>query len=287
LNEEHFAKLTRRLGGALSVVARIGSGGMGTVYRAEVRERLPGVEPGETVAVKVLHPHLVSTAAFLDRFRREWTLGRRVVHPNVVRTFAGGEVPRTLIAYLVMEHVEGETLRVRLDREGRYPEATCLAIARSLLEGLTAIHDEGIVHRDLHPGNVIVTGKEVVRIMDLGASLDLDAAVRLSLTGQFVGSVLYAAPEQLERDTPPLDGRADLYALGLVLHELATGRHPYQHDDPRERLRRRFASEPAVSSDLTRETSPVCAAIVERLLARDREARFSSAAEVLAALPSA
>ena len=207
---------TERLG-PYRVLRSLGSGAMGTVYLAEGEE-------GERVALKVVHPHLLERRGFFRRFEREAEAGKRVDHPNVVRTHrtelqvVGG----TPYCFLVMEYVEGRTLRALLEDLGTVPEALVREIARQAAEGLQAIHEAGVVHRDVKPENVLITDDHRVRIMDLGVARIQDASVGLTKEGQFAGSLLYAAPEQLKKGT--VGPAADLYALGVVLHELATGR---------------------------------------------------------------
>jgi serine/threonine-protein kinase len=205
--------------GPYTIEAELGSGGMGTVYRAQ--------GPDGVVALKVLHPHLLASAEARERFRREAEIGRRVVHANVVRALDLGSVVVHGVThhYLVMEHVEGQTLRALLAELGRVPEELCRHVGRAVARGLAAIHAAGVAHRDLKPANVLITADHVVKVMDLGVARLLDEAIRLTQTGAFLGSVMYAAPEQLRG--VPSGPAADFYSLGLVLFELATGRHPF------------------------------------------------------------
>jgi tetratricopeptide (TPR) repeat protein len=194
---------------------------MGTVYRAD--------GPHGPVAVKVLHRHLLQAPGAFKRFLREAEIGRRVRHPNVVRTLEvdaadlGGET----VHYLVMDYVEGQTLRQLLDELGTVPEELCRHITASIADALEAIHGLGAIHRDLKPENVLVTPDHTVQVMDLGVAFLADEAMRLSQTGHFLGSVLYAAPEQWEM-SPEFDARCDLFSVGVMLYELATGRHPFR-----------------------------------------------------------
>jgi serine/threonine-protein kinase len=196
----------------------LGSGGMGKVYAATLTREAAGMSPGTTVALKVVHPHLLETEGFFKRFLREADIGKSVRHDNVVRTLdcdqlvSGGQ-PN---AYLVMELVEGQTL-ADLQRElDRVPEELCRHVAREICKGLAAIHDAGVVHRDLKPENVLITPDHVVKVMDLGVARLADEALRLSQSGAFIGSVEYAAVRWPGRSPlrPALTGAA---ALRVVL----------------------------------------------------------------------
>ena len=173
----------------------LGAGGMGTVYLARAEVASAAAAEGERVAVKVFHPHLVTRERFAARFLREADLGRRVRHANVVRTLGAGEAVEAdrPVRFLVMEHVEGRTLRELLAELGRLPEELVRHVGREIAKGLAAIHAAGAVHRDLKPENVIVTSDHVVKVMDLGVAR-VDDAATLSESGAFIGSVRYAAP---------------------------------------------------------------------------------------------
>ncbi|HVG94191.1 MAG TPA: protein kinase, partial [Planctomycetota bacterium] len=197
----------------------IGRGGMGRVFDAVDDE-------GHRAAVKVVHAHLLAVPGTVERFLREAEAGRRLDHPRVVRTLdagrtsvLGGETP-----WIALEHVEGRNVRQLLVETGAFGERLARAIGQGVAEALAAVHGAGLVHRDVKPENVLVTPREEVRLTDLGLALVRDAAVRLSGTGDFVGTLLYAAPEQLKGQS--VGPAADLYALGVLLYELVAGRHP-------------------------------------------------------------
>jgi tetratricopeptide (TPR) repeat protein len=181
--------------------------------------------------------------------------------------------------FIVMEHVEGRTLRALLEELGAVPEELCRHVGREVAQGLAAIHAAGAVHRDLKPENVLITREHVVKVMDLGVARLADEQVRLSGTGAFVGSVLYAAPEQFS-SSAQVDGRADLHALGLVLYELATGRHPFEAEDVRSVVRNVLDATPRRCSELNPQLSPFFEELVHVLLAKDREQRFGDAGEL-------
>jgi tetratricopeptide (TPR) repeat protein len=273
---------------------------MGTVYLAEAPD-------GTRVALKVLHPHLHATAGFFERFRREGSVGRRIQHRNVVRTLdvGVGDVGGESRHFLVMEHVAGRTLREILDELGPLPEALCVHIAREAACGLAAIHEAGVVHRDLKPENVIVTSgdeegddgsvdhgrpvtaEHVVKLMDLGVARLVKESVRLSRTGAFVGSVHYAAPEQFRDIGGDVDGRADLYALGLVLYEIASGVQPFEAKGVARVLGKILHEEPRRLGELSPQVSPFFEEVVHTLIRKDRDDRFASAADLIAVLDDA
>jgi serine/threonine-protein kinase len=237
----------------------IGRGGMGTVYEAV------DTRSSTRVAVKILHPYLPR-----ERFEREARLGREVSHPNVVRTLEFATVGEH--ALIAMEFAEGRTLRGPLD------EARLRDVARQVAEGLAAIHAKGIVHRDLKPENLLVTEGGAVRIMDLGIAKPGDASVALTLTGQFLGSLPYASPEQCAGgETGPM---ADLYALGVVLYELAAGANPFRASTPGRSLMAQLEIVPPPLAGV----SPFLSAVVATLLEKDPARRFPSARALATAL---
>ncbi len=271
--------------GPYRIEAKLGSGGMGKVYLAEAVDRC-AVPPGTRVAVKVVHPHLLSDRVFFKRFLREAEIGRRVTHPNVVRCHDCDQlvVDDTMHTFLVMEYVEGQTLRSLLADLTVIPEELCRHIGREVASGLSAIHEAGAVHRDLKPENVLITPDHEVKIMDLGVAQLAGEAMRLSRTGVFLGSPLYASPEHLLGEEETIDGRADLYSLGVILYELACGSHPHPGTD--------FVSlQASVLRGPSRrlgERNPQLSAffeeVVHALLTRSREERFPSGKALLTVL---
>ena len=257
----------------------LGRGGMGTVYRASLREPRHGLDTGDCVALKVFHPTLLDTPVFVERLEREVTLGVRVAHPNVVRAFGQealgtAERPHRV---LVMEYVAGQTLRALLDESGRISEALARTIGLSLARGLAAIHAEGAVHRDLKPENVLLTPQHEVKIMDLGVAHVRDATLRLTRAEAFAGSVEYAAPEQFPGSSAPPDGRSDLFALGILLYEMVVGVHPFRGEGTRQVLRAILHDHPPKAGDVNPQVSPFLEEVIDTLLAKRPEARFDSA----------
>ena len=254
---------------------------MGRVYAATVREATAGLDPGDVVALKVIHPHLLETEGFFRRFLREAEIGALIRHENVVHTYHCDQVLQDGVpqCYLVMEYVEGQTLRELLAEMGQVPEELCRHVAQEICRGLTAIHEAGAVHRDLKPDNVLFTPEHNVKVMDLGVARLVDEQIRLSQTGAFVGSVEYAAPEQFKGGG--LDARTDLHALGILLYEIATGHQPFRGDDLHTVIHRVCEETPRRIGELHPQLSPFFEEVVHTLLRKDREGRFASAAQLL------
>jgi tetratricopeptide (TPR) repeat protein len=263
--------------GIYRVESELGSGAMGTVWRAEVVSESAVVPRGKTVAVKVVHPHLLAQPGFFKRFLREAEVGRQVDHENVVRTFDVDalEVEGRTAHFLVMEYVEGRTLRAMLGDLGTVPEALLWEIARQVAAGLSAIHEAGVVHRDLKPENVLVTDDHQVRIMDLGVARLVEESVALTRKGEFAGSLLYAAPEQFrDEEVGPL---SDLYSLGVLLYELATGANPFRRDAAAQVISAHLDDMPRTATEVGAELSPFFSEVLTSLLAKRPEGRFDSA----------
>src|SRR5262245_54540149 len=249
----------------------LGRGGMGIVYRAEA--------DGRTVALKAIHPHLLARREFLRRFHVEAEAGARIRHRNVVRTFGVEtvETPEGPVHALVMEYVRGRTLAELQQEHGRLPESLLRDLAIQIASALCACHEAGVVHRDLKPENVLVTEAHEVKVMDLGVARIRQEDVRVSRTGQFVGSLLFAAPEQLEERPTTIGPAADLYACGLLLFLLAAGRHPFECETVGAIVSAHLHKPPPPLRSVAPEASPFLAAVVAMLLEKTPSARFPSA----------
>jgi serine/threonine protein kinase len=195
----------------------VGKGGMSVVYLAE-HERLH-----RKAALKVLAPELAENESFRDRFLRESEIAAQLDHENVIPIFDAGEADGVL--YIAMRYVEGTDLRARLKLDGALEPARALAILAQVAGALDAAHARGLVHRDVKPANVLLAGSEHVYLADFGLSKQASSISGLTATGQFVGTVDYVAPEQIQGDS--VDARADEYALGCVLYECLAGAPPF------------------------------------------------------------
>jgi serine/threonine-protein kinase len=260
---------TEIVGGRYRIDRPLGTGGMAEVFVAtDLRLR-------RTVALKRIPATVSPDATARARMAREARALARVNHPNVVTVFDIVEDDGR--PFLVMELVEGETLRHVLDREGSLRPARAIAIACEIASGLAAAHAQGIVHRDLKPSNILLSSSGTVKIGDFGiARMATDA--RLTRTGEVFGSPPYVSPEQLVG--APVDARADLYALGCVLFETLAGRPPFLGDDPVSLTYQHVHAEPVLVDVLVPGIRPELAAVVHRLLAKDPKDRPRSADEV-------
>jgi hypothetical protein len=258
------------IGGRYRVVAPLGRGGMGEVYRAD------DLTLDQPVALKFLLVTNTSDPAHLARFHNELRVARQVSHKNVCRVYDLGEAEGH--RYLTMEYVDGEDLGTLLRRIGRIPHDKANQIARQLCAGVAAAHERGVLHRDLKPANVMIDGHGNVRITDFGI-----ATASLEPSQEFVGTPQYMAPEQFSGGTASI--MTDLYALGLILFETFTGRSP-QAAATLEDLRRFHETGTHVTpSSIVKDLDPAVERIIMRCLQRDPDRRPASALAVAAALP--
>ena len=215
------------------IVALLGKGGMGEVYRAD------DLTLGQPVALKFLPEAIANDESVLERFRNEVRTARKVSHPNVCRVYDVGEVDHHI--FLSMEYIDGEDLALLLRRIGRLPSDKGLEIARQLCAGLAAAHREGIIHRDLKPANVMLDGRGRAVITDFGL-----ASLAEGIEGQEVasGTPAYMAPEQLMGKEVSV--RSDIYSLGLTLYEIFTGKRAHDAGSVAEMAKLRSESRPAI-----------------------------------------
>jgi serine/threonine-protein kinase len=257
------------------ILGLIGVGGMGSVYRARDREL------EELVALKVLRKDLVSTPGMLDSFRREVKLARRVTHRNVARVFDIGEHQGD--KFLTMELVDGESLGALVAREGALPLARVVELASGMCAGLTSAHAAGVVHRDLKPDNVLIASDGRVVLTDFGIARAFTDAGAGSTMGLLVGTPAYMAPEQVEGHRE-IDARADIYALGVVLYELITGRRAWPGESPLAVAAARLLADPPDPRRVCPGLPDPMASLVLKCMARRREDRFATVEDVVAAL---
>jgi serine/threonine-protein kinase len=251
----------------------LGEGGMGAVYVA-VDETLQ-----REVAIKVMHDDLAKDPASVARFRREALAVARLSHPGVVLVYDLVEEPGRVA--IVMERLQGASLRQRLAAEGALSAPEAVAVTRSILEALAAAHAVGILHRDLKPANVFVTSQGAVKLLDFGVARLVDAT-RLTETGELLGTVRYMAPELLRGEEP--SPASDLYAVGVMAYELLAGAPPFAGAGVDLMIRVREGGAKPLAEVAPHVPAEVAKAI-DRALARDPTARFASAVDMLAALP--
>lgn len=262
------------------ILKRIGEGGMGRVYLGE------HVKMNRQCAIKVMSPALVNDHESAARFAREASSAARIIHPNVAAVFDYGESEG--LVYLVMEFVEGEPLARILAREAPLSVDRALDLGRQIADGLGAAHELGIVHRDLKPDNILVSrsraGKVVAKVVDFGIAKAIKegGGESLTRTGLVVGTPEFMSPEQLLGD--PIDARSDLYALGCILHLMLTASPPFAAPTREQMIKRRLTEDAPHVQKMDPGLPDSLDRIVARLLARNPNDRYGSAAEVRDAL---
>ena len=250
----------------------VGRGGMGEVWAAR------DIRLGRDVAVKRLSPHLASEPGVRERFDVEARAAAGLNHPNVVAVFDSGE--HEGIPFLVMELLSGRTLADELV-DGPLDPARARQVGGEVLAALAASHAAGILHRDVKPGNVLLTADGAVKVADFGIAKSTEA-LDLTSTGTIVGTAAYLAPERLAGQ--PATAQADLYAVGVLLYEALSGQKPYAADTPMGLLRAVELQDPVPLAEARPGLDPSLVAIVERAMDPDPSRRFATAADMAAAL---
>jgi len=254
------------------VIALLGRGGMGEVYSAD------DLKLGQRVALKFLPADRLKSSSWRDQFYAEVRMARQVAHPNVCRMYDVGESDGRL--FLSMEFVDGEDLASLLRRIGRLPDDKAVEVAQQLCAGLAAAHASGVLHRDLKPSNVMLDGKGRARITDFGLAIATADADREKSPA---GTPGYLAPELYDGRPPSV--QSDVYALGLVLYELFTGKRPFEASSAREFHRKQSETNPTPPSNVVKNLDPAVEKAILRCLDRDPSQRPRSAHSVAAALP--
>jgi len=285
-----MSALGTQIGGRYRLDAVIGRGGMSTVYRAfdTVLER--------TVAIKVMHREIAADSDQLERFRREARSVARLNHPHIVTVIDAGEEPSPEgdgdarhegsgsfvgTPYIVLEYVDGETLKAVIRREGPLAIPQAIAYAIEIARALGAAHERQIVHRDVKPQNILISQEGGAKITDFGIARSLSEE-GLTVAGRVLGTTDYVAPEQALGE--PVSGQSDLYSLGVVLYEMLTGEVPFRGESP-VAVAMRHVREEIPDAQLQRpELSAASAAVVDRAVAKDLDRRYPDAAAMVADL---
>jgi serine/threonine protein kinase/beta-lactam-binding protein with PASTA domain len=261
----------RVLEGRYAVQSRIARGGMATVYLA-VDQRLD-----REVALKVMHPDLAQDEEFLRRFIREARSAARLSHPGVVAVYDQGQDNGSW--FLVMEYVPGRTLRDLINERGRLTPREALSLLDPVLDALAAAHWTGIIHRDIKPENVLLADDGRVKVADFGLARAITTNTTNHDSKVLLGTVAYLAPEQVQRGVA--DARSDVYAIGIVLFEMLTGRKPFSGDTPIQVAYQHVHSDVPAPSSLVPGLAPAVDALVLRAAARDADARPADAGDLL------
>ncbi len=264
----------RIFSGRYELTHLVARGGMAQVYRA--RDRLLD----RPVALKVLFPELSVDRAFVERFRREAQAAANLSHPNIVPVFDWGEDGGTY--YIVMEYIDGQPLSQALRAGGPMPPARVAHIGARVADALAYAHRHGVVHRDVKPGNVLLTNDEQVKVTDFGIARAVNTEESLTQTGAVMGTATYFSPEQAEG--VGVDARSDIYSLGVVLFEMVAGRPPFLGDSPVAVASKHVRERPPVLSDLNPTVPPPLEAIVAKAMAKSADQRYQSASDLRADL---
>jgi serine/threonine-protein kinase len=262
----------RTYGGRYAILERVGQGGMAEVYRA--RDELLGRD----VAVKVLSERFSRDRSFVERFRREAQAAANLNHPNIVSLFDYGADEDTY--FIVMEFIDGSSLSDIVRREGALMPERAAEIASDVARALDRAHAQGLVHRDIKSGNIMITRTGQTKVTDFGIAraVGRDGEQTMTQTGMVIGTAAYLSPEQAQGN--PVDGRSDVYSLGVVLFEMLTGSTPFSGDTALSIAYKHVREDPPRPSELNRDVSPQLDAVTLKALAKNPDNRYSSAAEM-------
>jgi len=251
-----------------------GSGGMSSVFRARDRQL------DRRVAIKILHPRYADEGEYVERFRREARSVARLSHPNIVTVIDRGEDGGR--QYIVFEFVDGENLKELVSRSGRLPVRRALEVTLAVADGLAFAHENGLVHRDVKPQNVLLSGEGEVKVTDFGIARSLDVDHGMTQTGTVLGTSNYLSPEQASGN--PVSPATDVYSLGVVLWELLTGDVPFPGDNFVAVALRHINERPPSVRELRPDVPARLAAAVARALEKEPDRRFASMADFAAEL---
>ncbi|MGY1686105.1 Stk1 family PASTA domain-containing Ser/Thr kinase [Geodermatophilus sp. SYSU D00867] len=263
------------LGERYEIGGVLGRGGMAEVHRGR------DLRLGREVAVKVLRSDLARDPSFQVRFRREAQAAASLNHPSIVAVYDTGEDRTTSGAtpYIVMEYVEGETLRDVLRREGVLQPERAMSLAADICAALDFSHRNGIVHRDVKPGNVMITPQGTVKVMDFGIARAVsDSAATMTSTAAVIGTAQYLSPEQARGEA--VDARSDVYSLGCLLYELVCGAPPFTGDSPVSVAYQHVREDPRLPSSINPAVPPELDAILMKAMSKNPANRYQSAAEM-------
>ena len=255
------------------MLEKIGAGAMATVYRAKQ------ISLDRIVAVKIMPKHLSNDKEFVERFYKEGRAAAQLNHNNIVQAIDVGEAAG--YHYFVMEYVEGESIHDQMARGQKFDEKDALDIIIQVARALAHAHERGFIHRDVKPKNIMLAADGVVKLADLGLAREVaDLRAAASEAGRAYGTPYYIAPEQIrgERD---LDARIDIYSLGATAYHMVTGRVPFEGPNPSAIMHKHLKQELVPPDHVNTELSAGTAEVIEMMMAKDRNARYKSAKELL------
>ena len=251
------------------IVEELGKGGMGRVYKVLDKET------NEKIALKLINPEIASDKKTVERFRNELTTARKIVQKNVCRMYDLNKEKDNY--FITMEYVEGGDLKKFIRRSGQLSVGKAISIAKQICDGLSEAHSLGIVHRDLKPNNIMIDDKGNAKIMDFGIARSLEVK-GITGAGVMIGTPEYMSPEQVEGKEA--DQRSDIYSLGIILYEMATGRVPFEGDTPLSIAYKHKHEAPCNPKELNTQISDDLSYLILRCLEKDKEKRYQSAGEV-------
>ena len=264
----------RLLSGRYELTHLVARGGMAQVYRAH--DRLLD----RPVALKVLFPELSVDRAFVERFRREAQAAANLSHPNIVPVFDWGEDGGTY--FIVMEFVDGQPLSQALRAGGPMPPVRVAQLGAQVAAALSYAHRHGVIHRDVKPGNVLLTEDQQAKVTDFGIARAVNTEESLTQTGAVMGTATYFSPEQAEGIG--VDSRSDIYSLGVVLYEMVAGRPPFLGDTPVSIASKHVRDRPPLLRDLNPTVPPALEAVIAKAMAKSPDLRYQTAADLQADL---